>query len=158
LPTLSSVRRRRFAKGAFLRRSRNAWLSVCSAALALSLAGCGGEQESPDTARLDPAVAERLAGRSEDVAAALDSGDGCGAVEQADALRAELREASVPTPVRREIERTLADAQLVCAPPPAPLPPPPPPPTDADDDDDDEGGGKGKKGKGKKHGHEEEDD
>jgi hypothetical protein len=141
-PTLSSERRRRFAKGGSLRRSPSAWLSVCSAALVLLAAGCGGGGEPSDAATLDPAVAEQLAAQSEAVADALEADDGCEAAERADELNATLEEAAdrgeVPEPIRQEIDRVL-DRELPCtepAPPTQPPPAPPPPSGDGDGDGD----------------------
>ena len=129
-------------------------------------AGCGGgDSSSSDTVRLDPALAEQLASRSEQVALAIEANDGCAASERARELQDALAAAGgrVPAPVRNEVERVL-DRRFVC---PARVPPPivlPPPRTVEDEDDEDHGHGhrgkgKGKaKGKGKKKGHHKEDE
>ena len=161
-PTLSSERRRRFAKGDCLRRSPSAWLSVCSATLVL-LAGCGGGDGSEESQRLDPAVAARLADESDAVADAIAANDGCEAARRVATLRASLEQASVPDGVRREVGR-YANRTFTCLPPapapPPPLPPPPPPvasTSTSEEDDDDHGEGKRKghrkEKKDKKHGH-----
>ena len=72
-------------------RWRSALLTASSCALLLS--GCGGGSEPERVAphpTLAAAVAERLATRSDRVAARLDAGDRCGALAQAAALRAEV--------------------------------------------------------------------
>ncbi len=71
--------------------SRTAWLLACSA-LALA-GGCGGGNESQEAApkpRIESAVAEGLATRSDEVAKRLESGDSCGAAEEAGRLRDEV--------------------------------------------------------------------
>lgn len=72
-------------------RWRSALLTASSCALLLS--GCGGGDEPERVAprpRLATAVAERLAAKSDRVAARLDAGDTCGALAQATALRTEV--------------------------------------------------------------------
>jgi hypothetical protein len=130
-------------------------------------AGCGGkDSSSSDTVRLDPALAEQLAARSEQVALAIEANDGCAASERAQELQDALAAAGgrVPAPVRNEVERIL-DRRFVClarVPPPIVLPPPRTVEDDAEDDDHGHHGkrkGKGKdKGKGKKRGHHKEDE
>lgn len=128
-------------------------------------AGCGGgDSSSSGTVRLDPALAEQLASRSEQVALAIEANDGCAASARARELRAALATAGsrVPAPVRSEVGRFL-DRRFVC---PARVPPPivlPPPRTVEDEDDDEDRGhrhrGKSEgKGKGKKKGHHKEDE
>ena len=67
-------------------------LTACSA---LALGSCGGEgkavEQRTDTwPTIDQSLANRLAARSDTVAARLDSGDACGAAEEAARLRAEV--------------------------------------------------------------------
>ena len=126
-------------------------------------AGCGGgDSSSSDAVRLEPALAEQLASRSEQVALAIEANDGCAASERARELQDALAAAGgrVPAPVRNEVERVL-DRRFVC---PARVPPPivlPPPRTVEDEDDGGDHGHRGKsegKGKGKKKGHHKEKD
>jgi hypothetical protein len=140
-------------KGDCLRRSPSAWLSVFSTTLVL-LSGCGGDGDSQESQRLDRAVAERLAQQSDAVADAIEANDGCEAERRVEALRSSLQAASVPTTVRREIER-FANRTFTCVPV---APPPPPAAVSTEEDDDDQGKGKGhkKQKKGKKHGHDDE--
>jgi hypothetical protein len=128
---------------------RSAWLAACSAALAVTLAGCGGgSEQEPPPSRIDQATAETLAAESERIAELLDAGDECTAAHQADELKRSVDRAvaagRVPSDLGTELAKT-AEAlvnEVNC--------PPPPPPPDEDEDEDDEGKkGKGK-GKGKK--------
>lgn len=68
---------------------------ACSA---LALAACGGgenevEPRTDTRPTIESAVAERLASRTDKVASLLESGDACGARDEAARLRAELTEA-----------------------------------------------------------------
>lgn len=68
---------------------------VCSA---LALAGCGGEDQNVDRRTvtgptIDAGIAEPLAKRSDKVAALLESGDTCAALDEAARLRADVTEA-----------------------------------------------------------------
>jgi hypothetical protein len=70
-------------------------LTACSA---LALAACGGgenqvERRTDTRPTIESAVAQRLASRSDKVATLLDSGDACGAKDEAARLRAELTRA-----------------------------------------------------------------
>ena len=139
------------------RAAKRAARACATTAVAVAaLVGCGGGDEAaaPEEPRLPPAVAERLAQRSEDVAAALADGDTCLARDRAAALRDEARRAieaqEVPSELRGELERTASElaAEIECA--------PPPPPVDDQAEDDEEGEEKEKpkkekddKGKGK---------
>jgi hypothetical protein len=163
-PTLSSEPRRRFAKGDCLRRSPSVWLSVCSAAIALLAAGCGGDESASQAPELRPVVAERLAARSDAIADAIERNDGCSARRDLERLGAELRASDVPAAIRREAQRVLAGTQVVC---PERQPPPVTQPAEEEDDEGDGNGKnkakkkdkKDKKGKkGKKKGHDDEDD
>lgn len=92
---------------------------------------------------LDPATADSLAAHTDRLATVLESGDGCAAVQEANALvtttEAGLADGTVPEPIAAEILATTraAVAEVAC------------PPHDADDDDTDDEKGNGK-GKGKK--------
>ena len=148
-------------KGDCLRRSPSAWLSACSTTLVLLAAGCGGDGSS-DSAKLDPAVADRLAAQSEAVAQAIAANDGCLAAARAAELRTAAANPDVPVEVRQEVER-VASREFTCNPPPPPPPPPPPAvtlPSADDEDEGDRGKGRGKKGKKdkKKRGHEDADE
>jgi hypothetical protein len=85
--------------------------------LAVVLAACGGEgsnatAESPSLPR---AVANDLAGRSDQIADALDGGDVCGAAHLADELKdavdAAIAGGQVPSAFQAELERTATDLQ-----------------------------------------------
>ena len=122
------------------------------------LAGCGGDDGSRESQRLDPAVAERLASASDAVADAIEANDGCEAARRAAALRSSLDEAAVPEAIRREVE-PFANRTFTCVAPPPPAPPAAVSTEDEDEDehegDEDNGKGKdkgNKNGKGKKHG------
>ena len=69
------------------------------------LAGCGGEREPAP--QLPSALAERLAERSDSVAALLETGDACGARSEAQRLQADaiaaVNEGAVPTPLQEEL-------------------------------------------------------
>jgi hypothetical protein len=111
-------------------RSRNAWLTVCSA---LVLAGCGGSDNTFTTTQqrttrasvptIRSAVAEQLAGRSDEIARRLDAGDSCGAAHAADRLRNELTAAinagSIPALYLEDLSSSVNElqAQLTCNPP-----------------------------------------
>jgi len=75
-----------------------------SAALVLALvaAGCGGEER-----RLSSDLAERLAVRSESVAAEVEAGDACGARAEAEALQAAaiaaVNDGDVPDELQEEL-------------------------------------------------------
>ena len=73
-------------------RWQSVLLTACSA---VALAGCGGdgqqvERRTDTTPRIERAVAERLAARSDKVANLLQGDDACGAAEEAARLRADL--------------------------------------------------------------------
>lgn len=69
------------------------------------LAGCGGEREP--AARLPAALAERLAERSDSVAALLDAGEACGARSEAQQLQtdaiAAVNDGDVPDELQEEL-------------------------------------------------------
>jgi hypothetical protein len=104
-------------------------LTACSA---LALASCGGDEpqaeprtetETPPT--IERAVAERLASRSDKVASLLDSGDACGAAEEAAALRSDLTATigDIPELYVEDLSSLVNEIQ-------AQIPPCQPPPTD----------------------------
>jgi hypothetical protein len=136
-------------------RLRNAWLTVCSA---LVLAGCGGgsdntfttTQEQTTTTTLGPtiqsAVAQQLAGSSDEIAQLLDAGDTCGAAHAADRLRNELTAAinggAIPGLYLEDLSSSVNElqAQLRCS-----------PPAEVDDGGSGKGKGRDKEKKRKKH-------
>ena len=137
-------------------RSRNAWLTVFSA---LVLAGCGGGSDNTFTTTQErttttttsaptirSAVAQQLAGSSDEIAQLLDAGDTCGAAHAADRLRNELTAAinggAIPGLYLEDLSSSVNElqAQLRCSPP-------------AEEDDHGNGNSKGrdKEKKRKKH-------
>jgi hypothetical protein len=73
-------------------RWQSVLLTACSA---VALAGCGGGEKNVErrvdtTPRIQRALADQLASRSDNVASLLDSGDSCGAAAEAARLRAEV--------------------------------------------------------------------
>jgi hypothetical protein len=125
--------------------------------LVVALAGCGGAGKAstpPERPALGAAVAERLASRSDAVAARLAAGDVCGAAHEADALRAQAVAAvaagEVPPSFRAGLlttARGLVDA-VNCPPPPAAQPAA----TDGEAGDRGQPGTRKAKGKGKAKG------
>jgi phage shock protein A len=79
------------------------WLTIL---LALALAGCGGEQTSTEAAIPD-AVAQDLADQADAIAATYESGDECGAAQQADALNAAVISAINAGKIPAELQETL---------------------------------------------------
>jgi hypothetical protein len=87
-------------------------LTACSA---LALTSCGGNDQQADrrtetaapTPTIERAVAERLASRSDKVATLLDSGDACGAHDEAARLREDLTSAindrAIPEPYLEDL-------------------------------------------------------
>jgi hypothetical protein len=106
-------------------------LTACSA---LALAACGGgenevERRTDTGPTIQSAVAERLASRSDKVASLLESGDPCGAKDEAGRLRAEVTEAindqAVPelyledlSGVVNELEAQIPPCEVMQPPPP----------------------------------------
>jgi hypothetical protein len=118
-------------------------LTACSA---LALGSCGGEgkevEQRTDTwPTIEQSLANRLAARSDAVAARLDSGDACGAAEEAARLRAEVTASigSIPEVYVEDFSGLVNEIQAQI-----------PPCEQPDDRMDEDGKGKGKK-KGKKH-------
>jgi hypothetical protein len=113
--------------------------------VALALAGCGGGSEQSSDEQLIPrAVAADLAAKSEEIAAAYDAGDVCGAAELADDLKNAVDDAiaggEIPAAFQRELGENATELQneLEC-------------PQEQPEEEND-GGNKGKD-KGKKKGH-----
>jgi hypothetical protein len=117
-------------------------LTACSA---LALAGCGGgeqqvERRTDTTPRIQRAIADRLAARSDSVASMLESGNPCGASAEAARLRAELNASvgSIPDVYLEDLSGLVNEIK-------AQIPPCHERPADRDDDD------RGKHKKDKKH-------
>ena len=128
-------------KGGCPIRSRNVWRTACSAALAVALVGCGGDNQGETEAeapapRIERAVAEQLAKTSEEVAQHLDSGDACAASESAVRLRDGLTEAindgKVPETYLEDLSGLVNEIEAQV--PPCVEPAPPPPPAEEEDD------------------------
>jgi hypothetical protein len=120
-------------------------LTLIALGAALATASCGGSsQSSADEPELPRALASDLAERSEAIAAALDSGDECGAATLADELKdavdAAVAAGRIPPEFQGELEQTAVELQngVNCT----------PEPEEKDKDED--------KGKGKKKDHEDE--
>jgi hypothetical protein len=115
--------------------------TACST-LALAACGGGGEQKQPEPPRIQAAVAQPLAERSENVARLLDSGDRCSAAAEAAQLEREviaaINDRAIPDLYLEDLGSVVHE--LVAQIPPCEAPP---------DDDDEKGKGHGK-GKGKK--------
>jgi hypothetical protein len=84
--------------------------------LAIALAGCGDStRTSAEEPALPRAVANDLAAKSDQIAAALDSGDVCGAAGLADRLKDAVEAAvsggRVPPAFQDELEQTATDLQ-----------------------------------------------
>lgn len=84
--------------------------------LAIALAGCGDStRTSAQEPALPRAVANDLAAKSDQIAAALDSGDVCGAARLADGLKdavdAAVSGGQVPLAFQDELEQTATDLQ-----------------------------------------------
>lgn len=111
-------------------------LTACSA---LALAACGGgenevERRTDTGPTIDRAVAERLASRSDKVASLLESGDPCGAKDEAGRLRAEVTKAINDQAVPELYLEDLSGAvnELEAQIPPCEVMQPPPPPRETD--------------------------
>jgi hypothetical protein len=133
-------------------RSRSAWLTACSCAVAVAVGGCGGSKRAAPQPKLVRDLARRLEADAADVATKWDAGDCPGAAAAAARLRddvlAAVNERRVPSALEEPLTSRAQDlaSRIKCAAPP----PPPPPPSEGDGHDH----GKGKhKGKGKGHGH-----
>jgi hypothetical protein len=84
--------------------------------MAIALAGCGDSTRTPaQEPALPRAVANDLAAKSDQIAAALDSGDLCGAAGLADRLKhaveAAVSDGQVPPAFLDELEQTATDLQ-----------------------------------------------
>jgi hypothetical protein len=109
-------------------RSRSAWLTVSSGALAALLAGCGGgKQAAPIPPKLPHALGQRLASEADAVARAA---SGCDALTRAQTLRNDVNAslAQIPGRLRAPLRLRAADlaTRFSCS-QPAQQPAPPPP-------------------------------
>ena len=91
-------------------------LALAALALALALAGCGGgTQRQADSSAIPRAVADRLAGQSEAIVAALDAGDTCGAATKADDLKDAAEQAisagEIPAAYQDDLESAVVNLQ-----------------------------------------------
>jgi hypothetical protein len=134
-------------KGGCPIRSRSVWSTASSLAAALLLASCGGggdgetaTAEDAAAPAIPSAIALDLADRSEAVAQLLDSGDHCGAAEEAAKLRQAVTDAinaqQIPQAYLEDLQgvtNELEQAVPVCTKPP----PPPPPPTTTEEEEGD---------------------
>jgi len=119
-------------------------LVLAGLALAAGACGSGGgeQQEAPPSPALAAPVAERLAGKSDEIATALDAGDVCTAAVRADELQEEtvsaINAGEVPPAFQESLSARVNELvnEVNCPPP-------------VEEEDDDEGRGK-KKGKKKK--------
>jgi hypothetical protein len=130
-------------------RWRSVLLTACSA---VALAGCGGGEQNVERRvdtkpRIQRALADQLASRSDNVASLLESGDSCGAASEAARLRAEVTASigAIPDLYVEDLSGLVNEIQ-------AQIPPCQEKPADDEDD-----GKKGKKNK-KKHKHDDEGD
>jgi hypothetical protein len=128
------------------------------AALALLLGACAGADDDTAASPItDAGVAATLADGAERLAALLDEGDDCAALDEAELLYTRAREGtdagSVPPEVAREIEDVAAELTraLECDPEPEEEPEPEPEPTQeaTTSGDSSSGGGPSGKGNGK---------
>lgn len=117
-------------------RWRSALLTVSSALLLSACGGDDGQVESrTDTGpTIEQAVVDRLAGRSDKIANLLDSGDTCGAKQEAEALERDFNETVDEIPELYLEDLGSAIHEIAAAIPPCNPPPPPPPPTNTETD------------------------
>jgi hypothetical protein len=104
-------------------RTRTSELGAAVTA-ALLLAGCGGggERRAPPQPKLPSQLAAQLAARSDQVAAALDAGDPCRALDQASRLRDDtitaINQGRIPGPFQERLLSTVGDlvGRIQCVP------------------------------------------
>jgi hypothetical protein len=107
---------RRFALAGTVSPVRPRAGTLAALSLAIALAGCGGSSgTSAQEPALPRAVVNDLAGKSDEIADALDSGDVCGAAGLADQLKEAVEAAvsggQVPPAFQDELEQTATDLQ-----------------------------------------------
>lgn len=105
-------------------RSKAACLASVVALLATAGCGSDGEERTAEPPRIPAKSAARLAGMSDQIAVELESGDVCGAAEQADELSDAVERARLPERFREveAVATTLVD-QVNCPPPVEPVEP-----------------------------------
>jgi hypothetical protein len=88
-------------------------LAIPLVTVVAALGGCGsdGEETAAAAGGIPSGTADRLAEMSDEIAAALEAGDVCGAAQKADDLQAAVSEAEIPAELRPEVEA--GAAQLV---------------------------------------------
>lgn len=91
-------------------------LALAALAFTLALAGCGGgTQTETGSSAIPRSVADRLAARSEAIAAAWDAGDTCGAATKADDLKDAAEQAiaagEVPAAYQDDLESAVVNLQ-----------------------------------------------
>jgi hypothetical protein len=100
---------------------------IALALAAATVGGCGDAARHttpPPAPKLSSALAEQLAAQSDDVAAKLDAGDGCGALAAAQELQrrtiAAINADRVPAALQEPLSAAANDlpARIHCAPPP----------------------------------------
>jgi hypothetical protein len=126
------------------------WRSVLlTASSVVALAACGGdggeqqvEQSTVTGPTIDRTIADGLATRSDKVASLLDSGDACGAREEAALLRADLTQAindrAIPDLYLEDLSGLVNEIEAGI---PACEEEPPPPPPDEEKEKKDKGDG-----------------
>jgi hypothetical protein len=107
---------RRFALAGTVSPVRPRAGTLAALSLAIALAGCGGSSgTSAQEPALPRALVNDLAGKSDEIADALDSGDVCGAAGLADQLKeaveAAVSDGQVPSAFQDELEQTATDLQ-----------------------------------------------
>jgi hypothetical protein len=79
-------------------------LAIALVAAMGTLGGCGSDGEESASGGIPSGTADRLAEMSDEIAAALEAGDVCGAAARADDLRAAVSEAEISAELRSEVE------------------------------------------------------
>ena len=109
-------------------------LALASLAVILALAGCSGATSTRNDTAIPRSVANRLAAKSESIAAAWEAGDTCGAAQQADELKHAADDAiasgDIPVGYQGDLEAAVVNLQNTA--------------NCTDEGDEDEGNGKGK--------------
>jgi hypothetical protein len=107
---------RRFGAVGTVKRVRPSAGTLAAITVAFVLAACGGGSSvNAEEPALPRSVANDLAGRSDQIADALDGGDVCGAAHLADELKDAVNAAvaggRIPPAFQDELERTASDLQ-----------------------------------------------
>jgi len=97
--------------------------AALTAALCLAGCGSGAEHHSAPPPKLPPLLAAQLAARSDQVAAALDAGDSCLALDEAHRLQDDtiksINEGRIPGAFQEHLASAVSDlvGRIQCAPP-----------------------------------------